>query len=212
MGKALDLVGEKYGRLTVLKKLPERKRKCVMWLCLCDCGNTDEVTTSEIRSGKHLSCGCYQKERASETNSTHRNSRTRLHRIWCAMIQRCENENHVGYGNYGGRGVRVCDEWRNSFHAFREWALCNGYSDELTIERLDVDGNYCPENCKWATRHEQMNNTRRTKYFEYNGEKRTLREWSNITGIPFTRLKGRLQRGWTIERALTEDRRKNQFG
>ena len=211
MGKPLDLIGEKYGRLTVLEKLPERRNGRVVWLCKCDCGNYDKVPTSELRSGKHLSCGCYQKERASQSNITHGQSGTRLYRIWCAMIKRCENESAGGYENYGGRGISVCDTWRGSFEAFRDWSLSHGYSENLTIERNNVDGDYCPQNCRWATRNEQMNNTRRTRHFAFNGEVHTLRKWSEITGIPFTRLKGRLQRGWLIEKALTEGKRRNQF-
>jgi hypothetical protein len=195
VGKPLNLIGEKYGRLTVLEKLPERRNRRVVWLCRCDCGNYDQVPTGELRSGKHLSCGCYQRERASQASLTHGQTKTRLYRIWCAMIKRCENENAEGYENYGGRGISVCGSWRNDFAVFRDWALSHGYSEKLTIERNDVNGNYCPENCRWATRDEQMNNTRRTRHFEHNGETHTLREWSEITGIPFTRLKGRLQRG-----------------
>lgn len=211
MGKPLDLVGKKYGRLTVLEKLPERRHGSVVWRCRCDCGNFDAVTTGELRYGRHTSCGCYQRERASQSSVTHGQSKTRLYRIWCAMIKRCENENDAGYNNYGGRGIGVCREWRTSFEAFREWALSNGYSDSLSIDRKNVNENYSPENCQWANRYEQMNNTRRTRHFEYNGETHTLREWSEITGIPFTRLKGRLQRGWSIEKTLTEQKRRNQF-
>jgi hypothetical protein len=127
------------------------------------------------------------------------------------MIKRCENVNSQGYENYGGRGISVCDEWRNSYELFRDWSLSKGYSDSLTIDREDVNGDYCPENCRWVDRNTQMNNTRRTRHFEYNGETHTLREWSQITGIPFTRLKGRIQRGWSIERTLTTEKLKNQF-
>lgn len=212
MGKPLDLIGEKYGRLTVIEKLPERKNGNVMWRCRCECGNYDTVSTGELRYGRHTSCGCYQKERASQANRSHGQSKTRLYRIWCAMIKRCENPNAEGYENYGGRGVSVCTEWRNSFETFRDWSLTHGYTEKLTIDRNDVNEGYCPENCRWADRVDQMNNTRRTRHFEYGGRVHTLREWSNITGIPFTRLKGRLQRGWSIEKTLTEGKRRNQFG
>lgn len=203
MGKPLDLVGDKYGRLTVLEKMTERHNGCVVWQCQCDCGNYDYVTTGELRYGRHISCGCYQKERASQANITHGHSGSRLYGIWCAMIKRCENEHAKSYKNYGGRGVSVCDEWRRDFNAFQEWANQHGYSDKLTIDRKNVNAGYNPENCRWATRSEQMNNTRRTRHFEHNGETHTLREWSEITGFSFTLLKGRLQRGWTIAQALT---------
>lgn len=212
MPRPLDLVGEKYGRLTVLEKLAERRNKSVVWRCQCDCGNFDHVTTSELRCGKHLSCGCYQREKASQKMTTHGESKTRLYRIWCAMIKRCENENAEGYENYGGRGISVCEDWRKNYTAFRDWAISNGYSEKLTLERCDVNSNYCPENCKWATRFEQMSNTRRTRFFEYDGKTHSLREWSDITGISFAVLKGRLQRGWNIEKTLTEPKMKNQYG
>lgn len=212
MGKPLDLVGDRYGRLVVLEKLPERRRKHVVWRCICDCGAFDEVTTSELRFGRHRSCGCYQKERASEANRTHGESQTRLYRIWCAMIKRCENEHTVGFENYGGRGISVCHEWRNSYTSFRDWALSHDYRDDLTLDRIDVNSGYDPDNCRWATHGEQMNNTRRNKTFEYNGERHTLREWSEITGVPYHRLRGRVSyRGWTIKQALELPKMKNQF-
>lgn len=212
MPRPLDLIGEKYGRLAVLEKLSERRNKSVVWRCQCDCGNVVDVTTGELRSGRHLSCGCYQRERASQAATIHGESRTRLYRIWCAMIKRCENENAEGYENYGGRGISVCEEWRRDYISFRDWAMSHGYSTELTLDRCDVNENYCPENCKWATRFEQMNNTRRTRFFEYNGETHSLREWSDITGMSFSLLKGRLQRGWSIEKTLSDQKRKNQYG
>lgn len=211
MGKPLDLVGEKYGRLTVVEKSSVRRNKQVVWICRCDCGKTNEVTTGELRYGRHSSCGCYQRERASESNKTHGKSKTRLYRIWCAMIKRCENDNTIGFKNYGGRGIKVCEEWRKDFTVFERWSNAHGYSEELTIDRIDNHGDYCPENCRWVGRNEQMNNTRRTRKFEYCGKSHTLREWSEISGLSFELLKGRLQRGWSIEKALTTNKMKNQF-
>jgi hypothetical protein len=211
MGRPLDLIGKRFGRLTVLEKLEERKNRQVMWRCLCDCGNTDVVSTSELRFGRHSSCGCYQKERASVANKTHGESNTRLYSIWCAMIARCENKGAESYRNYGGRGISICEEWRSDFTAFRDWSLEQGYDDTLSIDRIDTNGNYEPSNCRWATRSVQMNNTRRSKRYTYRGETKTLKEWSDSEGIEYRFLKSRLARGWTIEKALTEPKRRNQF-
>lgn len=212
MGKPLNLTGERYGRLVVQEKTTIRRSGQVVWLCRCDCGKYCKATTGDLRSGRHSSCGCYQKELVSKLMSTHGESKTRLYGIWCAMIKRCENKNGQGFENYGGRGISVCPEWRNDYVAFRDWSMLNGYSDNLSIDRIDVDGDYCPENCRWSDRYTQMNNTRRTRQFEYKSEVHTLREWSDITGISFTLLKGRLQRGWSFEKTLTTEKQKNQFG
>lgn len=129
---------------------------------------------------------------------------TRLYKIWCGMKYRCYNANYDGYNNYGGRGIIVCQEWINDFGNFYEWAIKNGYKDTLTIERIDVNGNYCPENCKWATMKEQENNKRNNTVLEYNGEKRTVSEWADKLQVSKETLYSRLKSGWSVERVLTE--------
>ena len=128
---------------------------------------------------------------------------TRLYNIWRSMNQRCYNEKSVNFGRYGARGITVCDEWKEDFQSFHEWAMANGYSEELTIDRIDVNGNYEPSNCRWSTYKEQANNKRNSRIIECNGVSHTLGEWSEITGIRLATIWERLRKGWSPERALT---------
>lgn len=129
--------------------------------------------------------------------------KTRLYNIWLHMRERCNNPNFVYFNLYGGRGISVCDEWSHSYKVFKEWALENGYRDDLTLERKDNDGNYCPENCKWATPKEQANNRRSNRSLSFNGEQHNIEEWSKITGKPRTIIDSRLRRGWSVEKTLS---------
>lgn len=129
-------------------------------------------------------------------------SRTRLYVIWCHMIERCYNPHFVAFANYGGRGIRVCENWRNSFVAFREWARTNGYDDKLTLDRIDNDGNYEPSNCKWSTVKEQSNNRRTNRLLTYRGETKTMTQWAETIGMPVATFKHRLYRGWSVAKAI----------
>lgn len=150
-------------------------------------------------------CKGYTIERVG--TSTHLETKTRLHKIWSSMHERCEDKNHRHYKDYGGRGISVCEDW-SLYTKFREWALSNGYNDDLTIDRIDVNGCYEPNNCRWLTMEEQQNNKRNNRIIEFNGETHTLSEWSRITGIKSNTLKERLNRGWSIYEALTKPVRK----
>lgn len=158
----LDLRGQKFGKLTVIKQLPERKNGHIVWECLCECGKTTVVKGVHLKSGHTKSCGCYSSERTTLMNTTHGETHTRLYSIWNSMKNRCNNPKRNCYPYYGGRGIRVCEEWENSFVSFRDWAQNNGYAPHLTLDRINPDKNYEPNNCRWATWHEQRINQRRT--------------------------------------------------
>lgn len=202
MSKLIDLSGQRFGRLTVIERAGSQWGHRT-WKCVCDCGKVTIVTSSHLQNGMTTSCGCYQKQVAKEANTTHALTKTRLHSIWANMIQRCTNIKASGYLDYGGRGITVCDVWRNDFKEFYDWALVNGYDDTMTIDRIDVNGNYCPDNCRWTTKLKQANNKRNNRMLTFGGSTHTLAEWSDITGIKQATLFARLKKGWTIERALT---------
>lgn len=154
MWEAKDLTGLHFGRLTVLERVENDKHRNARWLCVCDCGEKTVVVGSDLQKGNTQSCGCIHKESVAKINASHGGSQTRLHRIWRGIKTRCYNPQSRVYRWYGARGITICDEWRDNFAAFQEWALSHGYAENLTIDRIDVDGNYCPENCQWLTRSE----------------------------------------------------------
>lgn len=149
-----------------------------MWECRCDCGSNKILSTSNITTGNTKSCGCLKKELLLRKNTTHGMSNTKLYSVWGSMKDRCFNENVSQFSDYGARGITVCDEWKNDFRAFYDWAIESGYKDGLTIERKDVNKDYCPENCCWIPRKEQSKNRRNSHFITYKGETKTLSEWS----------------------------------
>ena len=199
-----NIKNEKYGRLLAVKIVGSQKSGAKNWLCKCDCGNECVVEQYHLTSGKTKSCGCIKKERLS----VHGLSRSRVYKIYRLMKNRCYNKNSDSYSDYGGRGITICKEWieeKEGFKNFYNWSIQNGYSEDLTIDRIDVNGNYEPTNCRWVNRKIQQNNTRRNDYIEYNGETKTLSEWAYSLNINKKTLYSRLHiYGWSVERALTE--------
>ena len=197
-----DITGKQYGKLTAIKRVGSDKWGGSLWLCKCECGNEKVISCGHLKSGASQSCGCVRIERTKQANTRHSMTDTRLYRAWHHIKNRCTNPNVDGYKDYGGRGIKMCDEWQD-FINFKEWALNNGYTDTLTIERIDVNGNYEPSNCKWATMKEQQNNKRNNHLVTYKGITKTIAEWSEEKGIKYGTLYARLTRyHWDVETAL----------
>ena len=164
--------------LTVIEECKERtKNGTKKYKCLCDCGNYTTVIGTQLRNGTTKSCGCLRSTISGQNNTTHGKTKTRLYNIYSKMLQRCYNTNNKDYSNYGKRGIIVYNEWLNNFMTFYNWSIENGYKDNLTLDRIDVNGNYEPTNCRWATVFEQQNNKRNNLIIYYNGEKKSLSEW-----------------------------------
>lgn len=201
MSRKLSLVGTRFGRLVVTEEVGRDKHQEVLWRCVCDCGNEKIVVGSLLTSGKTRSCGCLFRDVITERNSTHGMSKTRLYHRWASMIERCNDKNDA---RYGGRGISVCDEWKR-FEPFRDWALANGYNDTLSLDRINVNGNYCPENCRWATTVEQANNTRNNRFITAFGETMTIAQASRKYNIKAATIVARIEKyGFSVEDALTK--------
>lgn len=179
MGKILDLTGERYGRLVVVKEAEARKYGRIAWVCECECGKIVTVTGNDLRRGRTSSCGCYRRETATEhckkDFTTHGETNSRLFRVWVNVKKRCYNPHYKGYKDYGGRGICICEEWRNSYEAFRIWALANGYDEnaprgQCTLDRINNNGNYEPANCRWVDMKTQAQNRRPRGYSKKDGE------------------------------------------
>lgn len=188
-------VGDKYNRLTLLEKVEKNK-----WLCLCDCGNKKVISENHIGDGHTKSCGCLIKD----TITKHGLSRSRIYNTYMAMLDRCNNANCKSYDIYGGRGIKVCDEWQgeDGFKNFNDWATKNGYSDNLTIDRIDVNGNYEPSNCRWADWYTQNNNLRSNRNITIDGITHTASEWGRIVGIKTGTIFSRLSLGMSERDAI----------
>lgn len=194
------MIGKRFGRLVVIKECGHQVKpsgqKMVVYKCRCDCGNQKVAIGSKLRLGLIKSCGCLKAEQRVH-------GACRLAHIWNNMKARCNNPKSTSYKNYGLRGISVCDEWENDYNAFEQWALNNGYSKELTLDRIDPDGNYCPNNCRWVTPKQQANNRRNTIYITHRNETHTITEWSKITGINIGTLYNRYYDGWSEEKILS---------
>lgn len=205
MGKFVDLAGKQFGLLTVIGKTGKRSRSgCVVWECKCRCGKTTYVPSSSLIGGYSASCGCAQRLATKKANTTHGKSYEKIYRVWNGIKERCENPNNVAFKNYGGRGIELCEEWHNP-ECFIDWAYAHGYSPgkKLSIDRVDNDKGYFPENCAWVDKRTQQNNRRVNHHLTLNGETKTLSEWGETVGIKPNTILCRIRKGWTAEEALT---------
>lgn len=191
----IDLKGKRFGNLIVVEMEEHIVGKHVTWKCKCDCGNKIIVDGSYLRNGQKTHCGCNKP-------FSYRLTHPRLYRIWQNMRERCGNPKNNRYYDYGGRGIKVCTEWQDSFETFCKWALENGYGDELSIDRIDVNGNYEPSNCRWITMFDQMGNTRKNVYITYKGETKHLSEWCRILNFKQATIDYRLKNGYSVEEAF----------
>ena len=217
MTKFIDMTGKRVGKLTVLKYIGNDKDNRALFLCKCDCGNIVEKTGRSLRYG-YGSCGCVrvevmrQNRKLSAHPADHGMTNTRLFRIWSGMKDRCNNPNNKDYHNYGDRGIVLCDEWQNDFMNFYEWAQENNYQEDLTIDRIDVNGNYEPSNCRWATIKEQLNNTRYNVYLTHNGRTQSMKMWAEELGFDYTLVRDRHKRhkDWTFEQLFAPIKNKKK--
>lgn len=201
MPATLDLHGRRFNRLLVLERAPKISR-LTRWKCQCDCGRFTTVVTGKLTNGHTQSCGCLKRERIADAHRTHGMAHTREYAVWRAMRQRCDNPNLAAYPNYGGRGIKVCDHWTN----FANFLADVGTRPTAyhTLDRIDNDGPYSPENVRWATYRQQSSNTRVNRRLTMDGQTHTIAEWSERTGITPGAIWVRLSYGWSVERTLTE--------
>lgn len=203
--RAKDIAGQVFDRLTVIYYGGKDNQRNVMWVCECQCGKRTIVRGFNLRDGSVRSCGCLHNEiiaAIGKENATHGQTETREYETWQAIKHRCCYSGHNRYHRYGGRGITVCDRWLHSFEAFFE-DMGSRPGDDYSIERIDSDGPYSPENCRWATAKEQQNNRQGNVYFTYQGVTKTIAEWAHHTGISDATLRARLGRyGWSVADAL----------
>lgn len=201
MGKFIDLTGKRFGRLTVIDRAGRDKNHLVLWRCQCDCGVPLTVRGQDIRRGKIVSCGCRRAEALLERNFRHGMTGTRPYRIWKAMHTRCYNPRSHSFPDYGGRGIKMCERWRDSFQNFWE-DMKDGYADGLEIDRIDNNGDYCKENCRWVTDAQQNRNKRNNRYIETSLGRMTMAELAETAGASYDTTKRRLNLGWTGDEVL----------
>lgn len=200
MSNFKDLTGQKFALLTVKSRAANSTSGKAYWNCVCDCGNQTVVSGTNLRSGAVKSCGCLVRKK----KDTHHLSKTRLYRIWKAINNRCEKEKLWAYKYYGAKGIRVCPEWEKDFMSFYKWATSNGYGEDLTIDRIDNNSDYSPENCRWVSRKVQANNRSFCKMIEYNGKVQTLMQWCEELNLNYKRVHSRMYKlGWTFEKAIS---------
>jgi hypothetical protein len=198
MSKFKDLTGLKFGRLTAVKRAADCGHH-TRWECECECGNKTISHTTSLTSGRSKSCGCLNHETIINKITKHGGRHDKLYGHWCGMKKRCYNPKYEHYDRYGGRGITICDEWLNNYGSFKEWAECTGHKEGLTIDRIDNNGNYEPQNCRWVNQKEQVRNRSTTIYIEYDGKKKPLKEWCELLKINYKLAHARYKRGLNPE-------------
>lgn len=197
MSNFKDLTNKRFGKLLVVENTNKKRNKKTIWLCKCDCGNYKEVQVDNLTSGHTKSCGCLNGK-----GYKHNLKNTRLYYIWSCMKQRCYNENHKQYKDYGQRGIKICNEW-HEFINFYNWAINNDYQDNLTIDRINNNGNYEPDNCRWVNMKIQSNNRRSNHIIEYKNETHTLKEWCDILKLNYKTIQTRINSlKWNVKKAF----------
>ena len=207
MNIVYDLTGQKFGRLTALEFIRCGEKHIGLWKCKCDCGNERFVRSNSLRTGRTQSCGCMQHEIVAKNQTTHGGSKDRLYWVWSNMLRRCEKKYSDYFPDYGGRGIKVCNEWHD-YSVFKKWMIENGYDSKAktgktTIDRIDVNGDYCPENCRVVPMSVQNINKRNNHLLTYDGHTKPLSVWANEMGIKKGTLLSRIKYGWSVEDALT---------
>jgi hypothetical protein len=197
----IDLRGKKFGRLTVISVFGKTKSFNTIWLCKCDCGKEVTVINTNLTRGNSKSCGCVNIEKICERNTTHGMTGTPLYKVWVSMRNRCNTKSCSTYKYYGGRGIKICNEWQE-FNNFYNWALKNGFKEELTLDRKNNNGNYEPSNCRWVTQLMQSNNKRNNRYLTINGMTASLADICRLYNAKYKLVWKRLKAGWTLEKAL----------
>ena len=208
-----SIIGKRFGRWTVLEEAPSTDPSQPKFWCLCDCGTKSAVYMYSLLSNKSRSCGCLQRETASKTSFKHGYRNERLYNVWDGMKQRCNNSNHIAYNQYGGRGIKVCEEWSNNYVSFREFMLNNGYDPEApfgacTIDRIDNDGDYCPENCRVISVQEQQVNKSDVFSFILDGKRTTISGAARDKGLSRGCIEWRLNKGMSLDEAINTPLRK----
>ena len=205
--KFIDLTGKRFKMLVVVKKLDNDNRNRIMWKCLCDCGRTHLVLGHSLRNGETKSCGCSSNKLMNETKTLIRgySGHRKLIGVWENMKKRCADPKHISYKNYGARGISVCNEWL-VFGNFIKWALVNGYREKLEIDRVNNDGNYCPENCEWVTKTQNLSHTRKTNNLIINGESKRVDDWAVLINSDNVVIYGWFKRGKEYTKLKFENR------
>ncbi len=194
---------DKINGITILTREHNKGHPTVCY-CLCHCGNLFKTLENSLNCGQTKSCGCIRRYSSRVLNTTHNKTKHPLYHVWNSMLNRCYNTHIKNYKNYGGRGIAVCDEWKNDFQAFYDWAVCNGYDEGLQIDRIDNDGNYEPSNCRFVTRKQNCNNKRSNVRITYKGVTKTMSEWADYIGVNYKAFTHRFERNWDIERIFNQ--------